>query len=160
MRYLLDADVLIRAKNLHYGFDFCPAFWEWIVRENTTKKVFSIEKVGYEIMAGNDDLSEWAKKIKNNFFLKPTDKLLPALQDVSTWVFDCKKYETSAINTFKQIADYYFVAHAYMDSFSVVTHETAGSIRKIKIPDVCNGMGIECVTPFQMLRMEKARFVL
>lgn len=25
MAYLLDADVFIRAKNLHYGFDFCPA---------------------------------------------------------------------------------------------------------------------------------------
>ena len=27
-RYLLDANVLIQAKNLHYGFDFCPAFWD------------------------------------------------------------------------------------------------------------------------------------
>lgn len=27
MAYLLDADVLIQAKNRHYGFDFCPAFW-------------------------------------------------------------------------------------------------------------------------------------
>jgi hypothetical protein len=26
MAYLLDADVFIRAKNLHYGYDFCPAF--------------------------------------------------------------------------------------------------------------------------------------
>ena len=26
MAYLLDADVFIRAKNLHYGFDFCPGF--------------------------------------------------------------------------------------------------------------------------------------
>ncbi len=25
MAYILDADVFIRAKNLHYGFDFCPA---------------------------------------------------------------------------------------------------------------------------------------
>ena len=24
MAYLLDANVLIAAKNLHYGFDFCP----------------------------------------------------------------------------------------------------------------------------------------
>lgn len=34
MAYLLDADVFIRAKNLHYGFDFCPAFWESLVTEN------------------------------------------------------------------------------------------------------------------------------
>ena len=30
MSYLLDSDVFIQAKNLHYGFDFCPAFWDWI----------------------------------------------------------------------------------------------------------------------------------
>jgi len=27
MSYLLDSDVFIQAKNLHYGLDFCPAFW-------------------------------------------------------------------------------------------------------------------------------------
>ena len=34
MRYLLDADVFIRAKNLHYGLDFCPAFWDWLIESN------------------------------------------------------------------------------------------------------------------------------
>jgi hypothetical protein len=28
MAYLLDANVFIQAKNLHYGLDFCPAFWD------------------------------------------------------------------------------------------------------------------------------------
>jgi Domain of unknown function (DUF4411) len=27
MAYLIDSDVFIQAKNMHYGFDFCPAFW-------------------------------------------------------------------------------------------------------------------------------------
>lgn len=29
-KYLIDTNVFIQAKNLHYGFDFCPAFWEWL----------------------------------------------------------------------------------------------------------------------------------
>ena len=29
--YLIDANVFIQAKNLHYGFDFCPAFWTRLV---------------------------------------------------------------------------------------------------------------------------------
>ena len=33
MAYLLDTDVFIQAKNLHYGMDFCPAFWDWVVAE-------------------------------------------------------------------------------------------------------------------------------
>jgi hypothetical protein len=31
MAYVLDANVFISAKNLHYGLDFCPAFWDWII---------------------------------------------------------------------------------------------------------------------------------
>jgi len=35
MAYLLDANIFIQAKNLHYSFDFCPAFWEWLDRANS-----------------------------------------------------------------------------------------------------------------------------
>lgn len=44
MAYLLDADVFIQAKNLHYGFDFCPAFWKWLDRATNAGDVFSIER--------------------------------------------------------------------------------------------------------------------
>ena len=60
MAYLLDANVFIQAKNLHYGFDFCPAFWDWLIANNQTGTVYSIEKVGDEIAAGADELSAWA----------------------------------------------------------------------------------------------------
>jgi len=56
MPYLLDANVFIQAKNLHYGLDFCPAFWDWLVVENAAGNVFSIERVGDEIEAGGDEL--------------------------------------------------------------------------------------------------------
>ena len=46
MAYLLDANVFIQAKNLQYGFDFCPTFWDWLKREHAAGKVFSIEMVG------------------------------------------------------------------------------------------------------------------
>lgn len=59
--YLLDANVFIQAKNLHYGFEFCPAFWDWLVQENSAGRVFSIERVGDEIQAVDDELAEWAR---------------------------------------------------------------------------------------------------
>lgn len=42
--YLIDANVLIQAKNLHYGFDFCPAFWDWLVEQNRTGRIASIRR--------------------------------------------------------------------------------------------------------------------
>jgi hypothetical protein len=62
MAYLLDSDVFIQGKNLHYGLDFCPAFWDWLIARNTAGIVFSIEKVGDELLAGADELADWAKR--------------------------------------------------------------------------------------------------
>ena len=50
MAWLLDANVFIQAKNLQYGFDFCPAFWDWLTRENEARNVFSIERVRTELL--------------------------------------------------------------------------------------------------------------
>lgn len=160
MTYLLDSDVFIRAKNLHYGFDFCPAFWDWLIAENDSGKVFSIEKVGDELVAVDDELSEWAKARGDGFFLQPDASVFPALQDVGVWAGG-KGYTSSAVSTFLQVADYYLVAQALAGKHTVVTHETPSvSIRKIKIPDACIGIGLKCMTPYQMLRRERAQFIL
>jgi hypothetical protein len=160
MAYLLDANVFIQAKNLHYGLDFCPAFWDWLIANNAAGGVFSIEKVGDEINAGADDLAIWALQRGEGFFLKPDAQLLPALGTVSAWVSG-QNYEPVAVNTFLQVADYYLVAHALAHGHIVVTHEiTSASTKKIKIPNVCLGLKLKCVTPYEMLRNERARFIL
>ncbi len=160
MPYLLDADVFIRAKNLHYGMDFCPGFWDWLVEANARGKVFSIEKVGDEIAAVDDDLSKWAARRGPSFFLRPDAGIFPALGRVSEWATS-QGYTQAAREGFLQVADYYLVAQALAGGHVVVTHEIPSpSIRKIKIPDACLGLGVKCMTPFQMLRRERARFVL
>ena len=160
MAYLLDADIFIRAKNLHYAFDFCPAFWEWLLQQNQAGKVYSIERVGNELLAGADDLADWARERGASFFLAPDQTLLSALPAISAWAAS-GTYEQGALSTFFQVADYYLVAHAYGGEHTVVTHEIpSASTRKIKIPDACIGLGIKCMTPYEMLRSERVRFVL
>jgi hypothetical protein len=160
MAYLLDADVFIRAKNLHYGFDFCPAFWEWLIANNAAGKLFSVEKVGDEVLAVEDELSEWAAKLDKGFFLPPDAAVLASMAAVSAWA-QGQHYEASAVSTFLQVGDYYLVSHAHAGQHTVVTHEVPStSTRKIKIPDACIGLGIKCMTPYQMLSLERARFVL
>ena len=160
MTYLLDANVFIQAKNLHYGFDFCPAFWEWIDTENQKGKVFSIEKIRDELLAGDDELAEWARARASEFFLPPTSTILPSLGTVSVWA-SSGTYEPVAVSTFLQTADYYLVAHAHANEFVVVSHEIASpSVKKIKIPNVCIALGIKVMSAYEMLRTERARFVL
>ena len=160
MAYLLDADVFIRAKNLHYGFDFCPGFWDWLVQANQRGLVFSIERVGDEIEAGDDDLSQWARERSPEFFLRPTSDLPAALGTVSRWATS-QRYQPTAIATFLGIADFYLIAHGLAGGYNIVSHEIpSDSPKRIKIPNVCIGHGIKCLTPFEMLRRERAQFVL
>lgn len=160
MSYLLDANVFIQAKNLHYGFDFCPAFWEWLVKRNISQRVFSIDKVANEIAAGNDDLKAWAQNRREGFFLMTDANIAAQFSKVSEWA-KSQKYEPVAINTFLQVADYYLVAHALAGKFVVVTHELpSDSTKRIKLPNICAGLGLRCMSPYEMLRRENARFVL
>ena len=103
MAYLLDANVLIAAKNLHYGLDFCPAFWDWLIQQNDAGRVFSIEKVGDEVLAVEDELSEWASARGDGFFLKPDATIFPSLAAVSTWA-NSQNYDMAAISTL-QVAE-------------------------------------------------------
>lgn len=161
MAYLLDANVFINAKRLHYGLDFCPAFWEWIIHEHFAGKIFSIEKVGDELAAGDDELSRWAEGLNEGFFLKPDASTLPALGDVAAWVMGEAHYSPAAKNTFLQVADYYLVSQALASQHVVVTHERPNnSIHTVKIPSVCLGLNVRYMTPFEMLRRERARFIL
>ncbi|MCZ7525600.1 MAG: DUF4411 family protein [Acidimicrobiia bacterium] len=158
--YLLDADVFVQAKNLHYGFDFCPAFWDWIDDQQRLGSVRSIEKVQEELVAGGDELADWAQQRGTELFLRPDGAVLPSLRAVSAWASG-GGYEPAAVTIFLQAADYYLVSHAHATGAVVVTHEVPSeSVRKIKIPDACIGLDVRCITPFQMLRTEGARFVL
>lgn len=160
MAYLLDANVFIEAKNRFYGFDFCPAFWDWIDEAHAAGKVFSIEKVADEIVGGGDDLAAWARQRDSTFFLRPDAPVVASLQATSAWA-NTGNYEPAAVATFLQVADYYLVAHAHAHGHVVVTHEViTHSTKKIKIPNACIALGTKCMTPFEMLRVERARFVL
>ena len=59
------ANFFIRAKNLRYGFDFYPAFRDWLVGQNGEGRVTSIEKVADELQAGDDELA--ALRIVNDW---------------------------------------------------------------------------------------------
>lgn len=102
----------------------------------------------------------WAAPLGDPFFLKPDAKMVPALGTVSAWA-NGQTYEPAAVNTFLLVADYYLVSHALAHAHIVVTHEVASaSTKKIKIPNACIGLGLKFVTPYEMLRIERARFIL
>lgn len=45
MTYLVDANVLIKAKNRCYAFDIAPGFWKWLDQAHAQGTVFSRVKI-------------------------------------------------------------------------------------------------------------------
>jgi hypothetical protein len=163
MVYLLDANVFIQAHRLHYGFDFCPAFWDWLILKNNQQIVFSIEAVYQELTKSTDALSNWAKSNKNKFFLPPNTEMLSMLTPLSEWAMNpTNQYTDAAREEFLSVADYFLVCYALGNQMTVVTHERfEPDIRKrIKIPNACMDFQIDFVNPFEMLRRERANFIL
>nr|WP_281410467.1 DUF4411 family protein [Rhizobium leguminosarum] len=73
MRFLLDTNVFIEAKNRYCAFDICPGFWEWMdsVCEGDVASIVSVRD---EMTNGTDELADWAKNSKDAaWFLEVDD---------------------------------------------------------------------------------------
>lgn len=158
--YLIDSNVLIQAKNLHYEFDICPGYWNWLDIAHADQRVSSVERVGNELAAGNDQLTTWAAA-RSSFFVAPDHAVVNSLALVSQWVVS-QTFAQAAISEFLSVADYYLIAQAHAHGHVVVSHEKfdANIRKKVKIPNVCKGLGVRCISNFEMLKMENAQFVL
>lgn len=86
MRYLLDANCFIEAKNRYYSFDFCPGFWKWLDQQNQLGVVYSIDDIGIELARGHDDLATWTKTKKSGggFFLPLDTASYKSAQTINT----------------------------------------------------------------------------
>lgn len=159
-RYLLDTNVFIQAKNLHYGFDICPGFWDWLAQANRQGIVASVEQVKDELLAGGDDLASWARQQGQGMFHPPDAHAVREFGNVMNWVAG-NGYDQAAINMFGQVADSWLIAHALASGCAVVTHEVpANTVKKVKIPNVCAGLNVRFMNPFRMLRLEGVQFRL
>lgn len=67
MKYLLDANTYIMAKNFYYGMDICPGYWQWLDVQFASNVVGSVDMIARELRAGNDELSEWVKARPTHF---------------------------------------------------------------------------------------------
>lgn len=162
MAYLLDTGVFIEAKRRFYGMDFVPGYWDWLMREARAGTIRSIEKVADEIGAQQDELSAWAATLPNGFFLRPDNAFNTSFPQVSQWALG-SGYQAAAYNEFLGVADSYLVAQALAGGHAVVTLEkplTTPSKKRIKVPDACAGVGIKCMTPYELMRLRGVRLVL
>lgn len=151
--YVLDTNVFIDAANAYYAFDLAPGYWNFLVQLFDSHHAVSIKSVYDELgEAGDGDpLKDWAKQNRQHF-IAPDSRVVARYQQVMKWAKD--NYEAPAVSEFQRVADSWIVAHALAHGWVVVTHEKSAprAKKRIKIPDACVALGVECLNPFMMLR--------
>lgn len=157
-RYCLDANVLIQAWQKYYSPRLCPSYWDNLNLLGQRGVIF-IPKVVYdEIIKTEDDLSKW---------LANSD--IPILQ-IDGEVTRCLStmYATNELHKYlvdnkknRSLADPWIVAHAMKEQAVVVTKEErllVPSVKTIRIPNVCDNMGLRCINDFQFIGEIGMRF--
>lgn len=150
-KYCLDANVLIEAWRKYYNPEFCPDYWKILIELGNRSRIFIPELVYDEIRKTEDELSTWV-----------TNSGIPvrvATSDVGarlSEIFTTNPLHEKLVDSSKgrSMADPWVIAHAIHENAVVVTKEekvTAPSAKKVKIPNVCENMGVSWINDFQFV---------
>lgn len=160
MKYLIDSNVFIEARDRYYSFEMVPGFWRWVEERHREGMFFSVTKVKDELIHRKDDLAEWVRALPEGFFLEPDSKTFESMALLSDWTDNHPTYNDLAVQEFLGSADYILAAHAHAHKFEVVSQEVAAprSKTRVKLPDACDCLGVECRQTFDWLKRCEARF--
>ena len=163
MTDLIDANVLIEAHRRYYGMDICPGFWDWMAKALASGDVALLPQVEKEITPRSQRLIGWLRDeatVAEPITLRPVGISRRRVTTVAN-ASGCTQF---SINRFLKGGDYHLAAFAHAGSHRVVTLETKEdpnkANRRLKIPDLCNSMGIDWATPFRMLSDHDVEFEL
>lgn len=149
--YCLDANVLIQAWQKYYSPKLCPSYWEVLNKLGAQARLFIPAEVEKEIKKGEDDLFDWLKSSK--IIVRPITGQVA--QNWSAILAKDPKHQFLVDNTRgRSLADPWVIAHAMTENAIVVTKEekqTAANSDKVKIPNVCEAMGVRWINDFEMI---------
>ena len=138
--------------------DFFPDYWSKLDELAQQGVVFATEEVKREIGRTDDELNEWLSS--REYFFKSIDE---RVQECIIQVFqDPDHHRLVDSSNQRSIADPWVIAHALAEDAVVVTKEQyeTHQTRRIKIPNVCRALSIECIDDFELIRRLGMQFRL
>jgi hypothetical protein len=155
-KYCLDANVLIQAWQKYYSSTLCPDYWRILSQLGTEGRIFLPKNVYEEIVRTEDDLSSWLKQ--SNI---PIYNIDSEVTQCLSRIYAADPMHVQLVDNTRQrsLADPWVVAHAMKEKACVVTKEekvTTGN--RIKIPNVCDKMGVRWINDFELAAELGLRF--
>ena len=151
--YWLDANVFIEAAKGPYGFSIVPGFWAFLEGLALRGTIGSSVLVYSELKEGGDHLAVWAGSQQHlNLFREPDADVQTRFGEIADHIL--RRYDEANASNFLASADPWLIAHASAEGGTLVTLEVRvpENSRKIKIPNVCDHLGVRTINTYQMLR--------
>jgi hypothetical protein len=158
--YLLDTNAFLTPAATYYAFDICGGYWDWLADAAVRGELASIDRVKGELRQKDDHIKNWIDFHAQHLFRPETAAVVGHMRTVATWVTG-NGYQPAAVSEFLGKADSLLVAAAMDCGGVVVTLESRApnSHKRVKIPDACDAHGIQCITPYELLRRHGVRLV-
>lgn len=157
-KYCLDANVLIEAWSKYYAPNVCPDYWTILIELGKHNIIFIPEAVREEIMRTEDDLAKWLRNSKI-----PIRKINESVTRSLIEIYAANPNHKRLVDSVKgrSLADPWVIAHALSEGATVVTKEEkviAQDSIKIKIPNVCENMGVKWINDFDLIKELDMKF--
>jgi len=155
--YVIDTSALVTAKNYYPPKNFKP-FWDFLIKLNKKHKLIIIDKVKTEIENGYDYLSnDFAKKITtSDSDISEVVNLFPQIMK------SLSGSQKIGINQWLKCPDPYVIAYGYYlkndGKDVIILHSEKESGLKIRIPYVCNIIGLKQALVHRIIEEEKLSF--
>lgn len=149
MPFSLDTSGILDAWVRYYPPDVFPTIWSKMDVSARNGEIFVIDEVVRELERKDDDIHKWVKQ--RGAMIVPIDievqKHLAEIMTKYGRLVDTKKNRSGC--------DPWVIALARARGLIVVTGEKAtGNLKKPKIPDVCNDLGVPCIEIVDFFRKQ------
>lgn len=150
--YWLDSDVLIRAKNEYYAFDFAKHFWQFLEQNGKEGVVASCRAVYRELLKHEDELRDWAmRQNENGFFWEPDQRVQDKNGEIGDYVRG--RFPPHNYAPFLGGADAWVIAQACVHGGVVVSNETSAPFgKRPKVPDIAHHFHVLTPDLYTVLR--------
>lgn len=144
--YSIDTSALVDGMGRYYLPKVFNSLWQSIDGLIDEGRMMATEEVRVEIERKADHLAEWCKR-RSRMFIEIDEEIQPVVTEVLT----AHGRLVKALSN-RSSADPFVIALAKVKGASVVTAERhSNSLNRPKIPDVCDAMGIRCLSLVEMM---------
>jgi hypothetical protein len=149
--YCFDSSAFIDSWRRYYPPDVLPSLWGRLSDLVQSDRIKAPDQVLLEITRGSDELREWADSHSQIFIPETTAVQRQVSRIINLYPNFLQERSPDGV-----WADPYVIAVAQAENRILVTWEkpAARGARRIKIPDVCNALGLECINLLDLMRRE------